>query len=38
MGTVLSGGQDFQKDAEGKSVTVQVVNLLVTPEGCGLER
>jgi pilus assembly protein CpaB len=29
---VLSAGQDFKKDAEGKPVTVQVVNLLVTPE------
>jgi pilus assembly protein CpaB len=28
---VLSAGQDFKKDAEGKPVTVQVVNLLVTP-------
>jgi pilus assembly protein CpaB len=30
--TVLSAGQDFKKDTEGKPVTVQVVNLLVTPE------
>src|SRR5438093_2999717 len=29
---VLSAGQDFKKDAEGKPVSVQVVNLLVTPE------
>ena len=29
---VLSAGQDFKKDAEGKPVTSQVVNLLVTPE------
>jgi pilus assembly protein CpaB len=29
---VLSAGQNIQKDAEGKPVTVQVVNLLVTPE------
>jgi pilus assembly protein CpaB len=29
---VLSAGQDFKKDAEGKPITVQVVNLLVTPE------
>ncbi len=29
---VLSAGQDFKKDSEGKPVTVQVVNLLVTPE------
>lgn len=29
--TVLSAGQNFQKDAEGKPVVVQVVNLLVTP-------
>jgi pilus assembly protein CpaB len=28
---VLSAGQDFKKDAEGKPVAVQVVNLLVTP-------
>jgi pilus assembly protein CpaB len=27
---VLSAGQDFKKDAEGKPVAVQVVNLLVT--------
>jgi len=29
---VLSAGQNFQKDAEGKPVVVPVVNLLVTPE------
>jgi len=29
---VLSAGQDFKKDAEGKPVLVQVVNLLVTPD------
>ena len=29
---VLSAGQDIQKDAEGKPVTVPTVNLLVTPE------
>src|SRR5439155_14403755 len=29
---VLSAGQDFKKDQEGKPVAVQVVNLLVTPE------
>jgi pilus assembly protein CpaB len=29
---VLSAGQNYQKDAEGKPVLVQVVNLLVTPE------
>jgi pilus assembly protein CpaB len=29
---VLSAGTDIQKDAEGKPVSVQVVNLLVTPE------
>ena len=29
---MLSAGQNFQKDAEGKPVQVQVVNLLVTPE------
>jgi pilus assembly protein CpaB len=29
---VLSAGQNFQKDTEGKPVSVQVVNLLVTPE------
>jgi pilus assembly protein CpaB len=28
----LSAGQDFKKDAEGKPIAVQVVNLLVTPE------
>ncbi len=29
---VLSAGQDFKKDNEGKPVGAQVVNLLVTPE------
>ena len=29
---VLSAGQDFKKDAEGKPVITQVVNLLVNPE------
>jgi len=29
---VLSAGQNIQKDAEGKPITVPVVNLLVTPE------
>lgn len=29
---VLSAGQNIQKDAEGKPVQVQVVNLLVTPD------
>jgi pilus assembly protein CpaB len=29
---VLSAGQNIQQDNEGKPVTVQVVNLLVTPE------
>jgi pilus assembly protein CpaB len=29
---VLSAGQNYQKDAEGKPVLVQVVNLLITPE------
>ena len=29
---VLSAGQDMQKDAEGKPVSVPVVNLLVTPQ------
>lgn len=29
---VLSAGQDFKKDAEGKPVVVQVINLLATPE------
>jgi pilus assembly protein CpaB len=29
---VLSAGQDFKKDAEGKPIMVQVVNLLVNPE------
>ena len=28
---VLSAGQDYKKDAEGKPVAVQVVNMLVTP-------
>jgi pilus assembly protein CpaB len=28
---VLSAGQNIEKDAEGKPVTVQVINLLVTP-------
>ena len=28
---VLSAGQDFRKDAEGKPIAVQVVNMLVTP-------
>ena len=28
---VLSAGQDYKKDAEGKPIIVQVVNLLVTP-------
>ena len=28
---VMSAGQNYQKDAEGKPVLVQVVNLLVTP-------
>ena len=28
---VLSAGQNFQKDAEGKPISVPVVNLLVTP-------
>src|SRR5260370_895097 len=28
---LLSAGQDFKKDAEGKPVMVQVVNMLVTP-------
>src|SRR5450432_2906557 len=28
---VLSAGQDFKKDNEGKPIVVQVVNLLVTP-------
>jgi pilus assembly protein CpaB len=31
---VLSAGQNFQKDAEGKPIQVQVVNLLVTPDQC----
>jgi pilus assembly protein CpaB len=30
--SVLSAGQDFKKDTEGKPVSVQVVNLLVTPQ------
>lgn len=30
--TVLSAGQNYQKDAEGKPVVVPVVNLLVNPE------
>jgi pilus assembly protein CpaB len=29
---VLSAGQDMQQDTQGKPVTVQVVNVLVTPE------
>ena len=29
---VLSAGTEYQKEAEGKAKTVQVVNLLVTPE------
>jgi len=29
---VLSAGVNIQKDSEGKPVSVQVVNLLVTPE------
>jgi pilus assembly protein CpaB len=29
---VLSAGQNIQKDAEGKPATVQVINLLVTPQ------
>jgi pilus assembly protein CpaB len=29
---VLSAGQDYKKDSEGKPVLVQVVNLLVSPE------
>src|SRR4029453_6182780 len=29
---VLSAGQNYQKDAEGKPVVVPVVNLLVNPE------
>jgi pilus assembly protein CpaB len=28
---VLSAGQDFKKDTEGKPIAVQVVNMLVTP-------
>lgn len=30
--SVLSAGQDFKKDTEGKPMSVQVVNLLVTPQ------
>jgi pilus assembly protein CpaB len=30
--SVLSAGQDFKKDTEGKPVLVQVVNLLLTPQ------
>jgi pilus assembly protein CpaB len=29
---VLSAGQDFKKDAEGKPIMTQVINLCVTPE------
>ena len=29
---IMSAGQNYQKDAEGKPVLVQVVNLLVTPD------
>jgi pilus assembly protein CpaB len=29
---VLSAGQEFKKDAEGKPLPVQVINLLVSPE------
>jgi len=29
---VLSAGQDFKKDAEGKPIMTQTVNLCVTPE------
>ncbi len=29
---ILSAGQNIQKDAEGKPIVVQVMNLLVTPE------
>jgi pilus assembly protein CpaB len=29
---VLSAGQEYKKDSEGKPIAVQVVNLLVTPE------
>jgi pilus assembly protein CpaB len=29
---VLSAGQDYKKDAEGKPILVAIVNLLVTPE------
>jgi pilus assembly protein CpaB len=29
---VLSAGQDFRKDAEGKPISVPVINLLATPE------
>ena len=28
----MSAGQDYKKDAEGKPIAVQVVNLLVTPD------
>ena len=35
---VLSAGQDFKKDAEGKPQPVQVVNLLVTPDQAELLR
>ncbi len=30
--TVLSAGQDFKQESDGKPVSVQVVNLLVTPQ------
>jgi pilus assembly protein CpaB len=30
---VLSAGQNIQREPDGKPITVQVVNLLVTPEG-----
>jgi len=29
---VLSAGQEFKKDVEGKPISVQVINLLVTPQ------
>jgi pilus assembly protein CpaB len=29
---VLSAGQEFKKDVEGKPITVPVINLLVTPQ------
>jgi pilus assembly protein CpaB len=29
---VMSAGQDYKKDAEGKPIAVQVINLLVTPD------